>query len=88
MTKLLLELDGRYGQVDGKIYLCETLLEEWDTYDIVKMKLDAYFKPQINVTFEAYYFHPMVQEDGEAVNQFCMSLKSTAARCDFHDVSC
>ena len=41
--------------------LCETLLEEGDTSDIVKTKLDAYFEPTITVTFEATCFHSMVQ---------------------------
>ena len=75
-----------YGGKDFMI-LCETLLEEHDTYEISKAKLDAYFEPKINITFETYGFRSMIQEEGETIDKFCTRLRSAATRCQFLDES-
>ena len=63
-----------------------TLLASTDeTYKLTKVKLDAYFEPQINHTFETYVFRCMRQEDDETVYQFATRLKAAASRCNFHD---
>ena len=73
-----------YGGKEFMI-LCETLLDENDTYEEAREKLNNYFEPQINLAFETYRFRSMVQEDGETVDQFCTRLKTAASRCDFSD---
>ena len=56
--------------------LCETLLADTDeTYKLAKVKLDAYFEPKINKTFETYMFRTMKQEE-DTVDQFYIRLKS------------
>ena len=67
--------------------LCETLLDTEDaTYKLAKIKLDAYFEPKINITYETYVFRSMKQEEDESVDQYYTRLKSAALRCEFYDV--
>ena len=66
--------------------LCGTLLASTDEmFKLAKVKLDAYFEPQINHTFETYVFRCMRQDDYETVGQFATRLKVSASRCNFHD---
>jgi hypothetical protein len=38
-----------------------TLAEESDeTYKLAKVKLDAYFEPKVNLTYEAYHFRKLI----------------------------
>ena len=66
--------------------LCESLLAETDeTYKLAKVKLDTYFEPKINKTFETYVYRSMKQEE-ERGDQFYTRLKSSVIRCEFHNV--
>ena len=73
-----------YGGKEFMI-LCETLLTEEDNYEASKAKLNTYFEPKVNQTFETYCFRTMKQEEEETVDQFCTRLKVIAARCEFQD---
>ena len=73
----------------GGSQLCDiyyTLATEEDTeYEHVKAKLDAYFEPKINITFETYNFRQLAQAEDEAIDKFVTRLRETASRCQFHD---
>ena len=49
----------------------------------VKVKLDAYFGPKVNVTFEIYTFCQLSQEEDESIDK--TRLREAAGRCNFHD---
>ena len=74
-----------YGGKDFMI-LCESILDEGDTYDVAKEKLDQYFEPKVNLTFETYCFRSMKQEEDETVAQYFARLKPAALRCEFADI--
>ena len=65
-----------------------TLEEEADvSYKLTKVKLDAYFEPKVNLTYETYNFRMLCQEEGESIDKFVTRLRESAARCKFHDPS-
>ena len=74
-----------YGGKDFMI-LCESILNDGDTYDVAKEKLDQYFEPQVNLTFKTYCFRSMKQEEDETVAQFFARLKPAALRYEFADI--
>ena len=51
----------------------------------VKVKLDAYFEPKVNVTFETYTFRQLSQDEDESIDKFVTRLREAAGRCNFHD---
>ena len=60
--------------------------DQTEDYAVAKGKLDLYFEPKINLTFEVYAFRQMKQHEGETVDKFTTRLREVAARCDFHDI--
>ena len=61
------------------------LTEEETTYDQVMGKLDEYFKPKINISYETYLFRLLKQNEEESLQQFHVRLKEQATKCNFHD---
>ena len=51
----------------------------------VKVKLDAYFEPKVNVTFETYTIRQLSQDENESIDKFVTRLREAAGRCNFHD---
>ena len=74
-----------YGGSDlSDIYY--TLQSEDDIeFKLVKVKLDAYFEPKVNVIFEAYTFRQLSQDDDESIDKFVTRLREAAGRCNFHE---
>ena len=65
-----------------------TIAEEEDvTYKLARVKLDAYFEPKVNLTYETYNFRMLAQQEGESIDKFVTRLRESAARCQFHDTS-
>ena len=67
---LLLYLGGKELQ---KIH--RTLNDESDTYEKAKERLDSYFKPKVNVTFERNKFYNIHQMENETISAFITRLK-------------
>ena len=76
-----------YGGIDlSDIYY--TLESEEDVgFKQVKIKLDKYFEPKINVTYETYTFRQMAQAEDESIDKYVTCLREAASRCQFHDNS-
>lgn len=53
------------------------------TYKDLKDKLDAYFNPHMNSTFEIFQFRQAKQLDGESMSQFSIRLRLLARNCGF-----
>ena len=49
-------------------------------------KLDNYFTPKKNVTYEIFRFRKAVQQSGETVDQFATRLRKLASTCEFTDL--
>ncbi|KAM7281182.1 uncharacterized protein ISCGN_005682 [Ixodes scapularis] len=54
-----------------------------NTYQYLKDKLDAYFYPRMNTTFEVFQFRQATQLQGESVGQFSIRLRLLARNCGF-----
>ena len=52
-----------------------TLASEDDKDQQVKEKLEAHFKPKVNVTFETYNLRQLAQEPDESINKFVTRLR-------------
>ena len=77
---LLLHIAGRDVK---EIY--RTLKEETDDLEAVILKLDTYFKPKKNLTFEKYNFKKAIQKSNEDSAAYITRLRSLAATCEFAD---
>lgn len=64
----------------------ETLADTGDDYATAKTKLEDYFLPKKNVTYEIFQFHQAKQQAGEIVEQFATRLRKLAAYCEFDNV--
>ena len=84
-TKRQKALFLHYGGSDlSDIYY--TLQSEDDIeFKHVKVKLDTYFEPKVNVTFETYTFRQLSQDEDESIDKFVTRLREAAGRCNFHD---
>ena len=51
-----------------------------------KTKLDEYFSPKKNVTYEIFQFCQATQQTGESVEQFATRLRKLAVNCEFDNV--
>ena len=80
---LLLHYGG--SQLCDIFYTLET--EEDVEYEQVKAKLDTYFEPKINITFETYSFRQLTQAEDEPIDKFVTRLREAASRCQFHDTA-
>ncbi|KAM7281316.1 uncharacterized protein ISCGN_006398 [Ixodes scapularis] len=54
-----------------------------NSYQSLKDKLDAYFNPRMNTTFEVFQFRQAKQLEGESVGQFSIRLRLLARNCGF-----
>ena len=54
-----------------------------DVYQVLVDKLESYFSPQRNSTFERHLFRSLKPDEGESVSKFIMKLRNQGARCDF-----
>ena len=79
---LLLHVTGRYVK---EIY--RTLKDDADSMENIITKLDGYFKPRKNLTYERYQFKKAVQKESEDLNSYITRLRSLAATCEFTDKS-
>ena len=75
---LLLYLGGRDLQ-----QIHRTLNDDKETFTDTKNLLNAYFKPQANLTFERNKFYTCCQKENETVAAFVTRLKDAARTCDF-----
>ena len=50
-------------------------------------KLDNYFTPKKNVTYEIFQFRKAVQQSGERVDQFATRLRKLASTSEFTDLA-
>ena len=55
-------------------------------YDTAVAKLNEYFSPQANTTYEVYNFRQTKQKEGESLDSFHTRLRQLAKTCDFSDV--
>lgn len=77
---LLLHLGGRELR---EIY--KTLKEESDDYGAICNKLETYFQPRKNLTYERFKFKQARQEDGEAIPNYITRLRNLALHCEFNN---
>ena len=66
----------------------ETLTNTGEDYDTAKTKLDEYFSPKKNVTYEIFQFRQARQQAGESVEEFATRLRKLTANCGFHYIHC
>ena len=55
-------------------------------YDTDVAKLNEYFSPQANTTYEVYNFCQTKQKEGESLDTFHARLRQLAKTCEFNDV--
>jgi hypothetical protein len=67
------------------IFTIHLRLKKIKEYQHVKAKLDTYFEPKINITFETYNFRQLAQN--ESIDKFVTRLPESASRCQFHDTA-
>ena len=76
-----------YYAGEGVHNIYKTLTTDADEeYAVAKGKLDSYFEPKINKTFEVYNFRLMKQSEDESIDKFATRLREAAARCRFHEI--
>lgn len=61
--------------------MCEEA--EVDIFKIALKKLDEYFLPMQNKTYERHIFRQIKQDDGETFEKFLIKLRDQAAKCKF-----
>lgn len=54
-----------------------------DVFTILVTKLDDYFSPKRNSTFERHLFRNLAPSDGESFNKFLLRLRQQVAKCSF-----
>ena len=52
-------------------------------YENVLAKLDTYFNPKINITFERYVFKKASQEEGESASNYVTRLRRLGKTCEY-----
>ena len=56
-------------------------------YDTAMRKLEEYFLPKRNVTYEIFQFRQAVQQPGESVDQYATRLRKLAEYCEFANIN-
>ena len=66
----------------------DTLQEtgEESEYDTAVAKLNEYFNPQVNTTYEVYNFRQTKQKEGESLDSYHTRLRQLTKTCEFTDV--
>ena len=73
------------GQATQEIF--DTIPETGDDFATAMEKLDNYFTPNKNVTYEIFQFRKAVQQFGETIDQFATRLRKLASTCEFTDLA-
>ena len=73
------------GQATQEMF--DTFPETGDDFATAMKKLDNYFTPKKNVTYEIFQFRKAVQQSGEMVDQFATRLRKLASTCEFTDLA-
>lgn len=55
--------------------------------ELVKEKFERYFTPKLNITFERYKFHKIVQNEGETIDEYITRLRLQAQNCEFEKLT-
>ena len=79
---LLLHLTGKDVK---EIY--KTLKTDEEEYNAVADKLNNYFKPKVNVTYERYLLKQVKQSKYEIIINYVTGLRSLAETCNFLNIS-
>lgn len=56
-----------------------------DVYDDAILKLNGFFEPKQNVSYERHVFRQLKQNTNERIDMFLMRLREQAERCEFGD---
>ncbi|XP_028418120.1 uncharacterized protein K02A2.6-like [Dendronephthya gigantea] len=80
---LLLHYGG--SQLCDIYYTLES--EEDEEYQHLKAKLNSYFEPKINITFETYNLRQLAQAEDESIDKFVTRLREAASRSQFNDTA-
>ena len=71
-------------QLQEVIYsLPGAIVEEGDVFDVLVKKLDEYFSPKRNSTFERHLFRSIKPENGEDFKKFILRVRQQASKCQF-----
>ena len=62
----------------------DTLLN--NDYDTAIAKLNKYFSPQVNTTYEVYNFRQAKQKEGELLDSYDTRFRQLAKTCEFSDI--
>ena len=73
------------GQATHEIF--DTIPETGDDFATAMEKLDNYFTPKKNVTYEIFQFRKAVQQSGVTVDQSATRLWKLASTCEFTDLA-
>ncbi|XP_054267253.1 uncharacterized protein LOC128989388 [Macrosteles quadrilineatus] len=60
--------------------------EDEKTYDKVVEKLNKYFTPRVNLTYERAKFNQRVQKQNEPISDFITDVHKLASSCDYKDM--
>ena len=52
-------------------------------YDVIIQKLEDYFTPEKNVTYERHIFFLINQKDDESIDNYVTELSDLSAACEF-----
>lgn len=69
----------------GPLVNVERYTPNMTCYGEAKAKLDAFFLPKGNATYERHVLRQMKQNTGESIDAFTVRLRIQAERCDFED---
>lgn len=75
LQEVVFNIPGALVEVDGK--------EEINIYDVLVEKLNEYFSPKRNTTFERHLFRNITSIEGENFNKFLLRLRQQVAKCSF-----
>ena len=67
------------------VYLTLSPPAAGEDYPAAKRRLDEYFEPARNETFEVYNFRSLVQFEDETIDKYVVRLREAASRCSFTD---
>ena len=56
------------------------------TFDVVIQKIDNYFTPKKNITYQIYRFFSYNQSDGRSIDSYATKLRTRADHCDIGDL--
>ena len=59
---------------------------EDNDYATAVAKLNEYFSPQVNTTYEVYNFRQAKQKEGELLDSYHTRLRQLAKTCEFSDI--